>query len=111
MVGDYNMPAITWTIDDEGTGALIATNANTKYEQKFVELLNSNCLKQINSYPNANGIFLDLIMVTNNINCDVTLPNGPQLLDHTSAHHLAYITEFTYETLSQKPIIKFDRSI
>lgn len=96
IVGDFNMPNITWQPHDDHPGCLIATSFKYKYEEKFVETLTSFCLKQINHISNQFGIFLDLIIATDITNVTIHQATGTQLLDATTNYHRAYIIELTY---------------
>lgn len=101
IFGDFNMPNIIWTLHDDNPGCLTAIRTKYRYEEKFIELLSTYCLKQINHIENQHNKLLDLIIAT-----DITITNlavyeatGAQLLDRVTQHHPAYIVDMTYMSL------------
>lgn len=88
LAGDFNLPGIEWSFADEDSSFLtpvisvFSTDAAT-----FIEIIAEFGLCQINSTPNANGKFLDLVLVTNPE--DYAMANGAIVapFDRSTQHH------------------------
>lgn len=106
IFGDFNMPIIIWQSHEDHPGSLIATATKFKFENNFVELLTSFCMKQINHIASQFGKFLDLIIATDITNVTIQEAFGTQLLDSTTIHHPAFLLDLTYLSTTIKTIRK-----
>jgi len=61
IIGDFNLPNITWVPDDECADFLLPTNVTSATEQNFVDTVYMCGLNQINSIKNYRDRYLDLV--------------------------------------------------
>jgi hypothetical protein len=59
VLGDFNLPKVEWGVRKDGS-TLLPTYITTDLESDLIDMLCCD-LGQINSIPNQNGTFLDLI--------------------------------------------------
>lgn len=64
VCADLNLPYVKWTEDDENPGVMIPGNVNTEIERRVCDGIIGNGLYQINTKPNANGRYLDLVFAS-----------------------------------------------
>lgn len=94
VTGDFNLPQIGWSIDDENVPCLIPCNVTSEVETLFTDTLAGLNLSQINGIFNNRGRLLDLIYTTES---DEFLVNrSTNLLKHENIHHPAI--EIIFET-------------
>lgn len=97
IVGDYNLPHLLWSYDDD-VDCYLPTNASTEQELVFVENMISSGLQQICNIRNSNGRLLDLAFVKN---CDVELFEAPSSILPTDRHHNPFVLRLTTQSASE----------
>ena len=97
ICGDFNKPAVEWNKSDYGFGAgsNISLQART-----LIDCYEIHNLRQINSIPNARGVFLDLFF-THMDNVRVSL--AEDCLTNISIHHPAFCLELDISNDNQAP--------
>lgn len=88
IVGDYNLPQLVWSYDED-VNSLLPSNASTEQEIALVESMVASGLHQLNSLLNSNGRTLDLAFV--NEPNDVELIEPPSALLRIDNHHKPFV--------------------
>lgn len=85
VVGDFNWPMATWMYDEESPGHLTNTFTGNAELNKFCKIYATNGLMQRNSFLNANGRILDLVLSS----FDCVVSSGCQVIgiDRSTNHH------------------------
>lgn len=100
ICGDFNLPEASWTNQDDGVSVQCPPFSSANIVCANYNYLN---MWQVNSIPNSNGRFLDLIF-SNCKESDVSV--AVDNIFGTSMHHLAY--EIAQPTSSVTDKLKFD---
>lgn len=92
ILGDLNLSRIRWTFTDEEFGFLTpepATFAFNMYEMAALNTFARMDLKQMNSFPNSNGVFLDFVLVNNTSGVEIHQVSHADSIDENSRNHSA----------------------
>ena len=84
VVGDFNLPSITWTLDPDDM-MLVPTNVSSTIEKIVIDSFLSNNLLQINNITNFFGKFLDLVFLSDDFDFSVNQVKFP--LARNDLHH------------------------
>jgi hypothetical protein len=88
VLGDFNLPKVEWGVQEDGGSTLLPMGITNDLESDLIEGMLGCDLGQINSIPNQNGTFLDLIFSNASTEITVEICESPLLgLDR---HHRAY---------------------
>lgn len=88
VVGDYNLPGLSWFLDDD-LNSYLPSNASSEAETTFAEMMISTGLHQVNSLLNTNDRLLDLAFVSDAGEVEVLDP--PTNLLRLDAHHKPFV--------------------
>ncbi|KAL1378995.1 hypothetical protein pipiens_015226 [Culex pipiens pipiens] len=88
VTGDYNLPHLSWTFDDDVNG-FIPLNASSEQELALTENVVATGLLQICSLMNANGRILDLAFVNDAHSVELIEP--PSSILRTDRHHKPFV--------------------
>lgn len=91
MLGDYNLPHLIWSYDDE-INAYLPTNASSESEITLTESVLSVGLFQVLNVLNQNGRLLDLAFVNDAHSVEVLEPPTPLL--KVDQHHKPILLNF-----------------
>ncbi|KAL1374797.1 hypothetical protein pipiens_017885, partial [Culex pipiens pipiens] len=94
VVGDYNLPALTWFFDDD-THSFLPINASAEQEVLLLESMLSCGLLQINNLASAHGNLLDLAFVSDATAAELIDPPCPLL--KPDAHHKPILLKLDYD--------------
>lgn len=102
IVGDFNFPAIEWREEDDDVNGLspLINNLNTPILDDFLYFVSAQNLFQVNSCPNSNGKFLDLLFSNDPANSICRIPHVDTLIDKNSHHHNAICLEIITNNVS-----------
>lgn len=78
VVGDFNLPRLTWERDDD-INALLPSNASSEQEIVLVETMVASSLHQVNTFRNSTGRILDLAFVSEPDDVELLEPPTPLL--------------------------------
>lgn len=78
LLGDYNLPQLQWSLDEDLNGYLPA-NASSEQELVLTESISSCGLVQLNSISNTNGRLLDLVFTNSPDDFEILRPVSPLL--------------------------------
>lgn len=92
IAGDFNMPKIDWIRKGDHMLPENINKAKPRFRE-FIREVNKLKLKQINSIPNKNGRFLDLVFTNMSEICSVSLPTE-EFTPDTERHHRGTVVEF-----------------
>ena len=84
LLGDYNLPFLLWSFDDDINGYL-PSNASSEQEVALTESISACGLVQINSVVNRNNRILDLVFTSSADTIEISQPTLPLL--PTDDHH------------------------
>jgi hypothetical protein len=87
VLGDFNLPKVEWGVQEDGS-TLVPMGVTTDLESDLIESMLCCDLGQINSIPNQNGTFLDLIF--SNAGTDITVEICESPLLGLDRQHRAY---------------------
>lgn len=94
VIGDFNMPKMKWVYLDENQNYLSnVTTTLSENEKLFLHIFSSFGLMQINSRPNPQGVFLDLVFTNDTMNVSTRSAEAHEQFDNDSHHHKAIIIE------------------
>ncbi|XP_055590807.1 uncharacterized protein LOC129742888 [Uranotaenia lowii] len=93
LAGDYNLPNLLWTFDEDADGFL-PVNASTEQELAVIESTIACGLSQMCSLANANGRILDLLFVNRPDLADILHP--PNAILNTDRHHYPTVLLLDY---------------
>ncbi|KAL1381077.1 hypothetical protein pipiens_013730 [Culex pipiens pipiens] len=88
VVGDYNLPGLRWTFDDD-VNAFIPNNASTEIELDLMESLLTSGMQQVCNLSNARGNILDLAFVNDADRVDLIEP--PSAILKPDRHHKQFV--------------------
>ncbi|KAL1381013.1 hypothetical protein pipiens_013780 [Culex pipiens pipiens] len=88
VVGDYNVPNLTWHFDEDINGYL-PSGQSTEQEVALIEDVLGTGLQQMFDLPNANGRLLDLALVSDSSRFQLIEP--PRAILKVDAHHMPFI--------------------
>lgn len=88
VVGDYNLPRLTWHFDDE-VDCYLPINASSEQEITLTENILASGLKQICDVTNENGRLLDLAFV--NTVAYVECIEPPSAILRVDRHHTPFV--------------------
>ena len=100
-MGDYNLPHLSWVLDDEVNG-LIPLNAASEQELALTENLISTGLQQICTLTNVNGRILDLAFVNNAESVELIEP--PSAILQTDRHHKPFVLRVDLRDSPDEPM-------
>lgn len=99
VVGDYNLPHLSWTLDED-INSYLPSNASSESEIVFTETMIASGLHQINTLRNSNNRILDLAFVSDT--CHVELIEPPSALLKLDAHHKPFVLRIQFDENSQQ---------
>lgn len=112
LVGDFNMPTIEWNYDDDAPGFLsVKSHTYSRHVDFFIEVVDRNCLYQLNDIANENGNILNLILATKYDEINVTKVDESELIDKNSASHNALSVRLNIATSLDFDTTNLSRSI
>ncbi|KAL1400898.1 hypothetical protein pipiens_007045, partial [Culex pipiens pipiens] len=94
VVGDYNLPALTWFFDDD-TQSFLPINASADQEVLLMESMLSSGLLQINNLASTHGNLLDLAFVSDTTAAELFDPACPLL--KPDPHHKPILVKLDYD--------------
>lgn len=105
MVGDFNLPKITWIHDNERPGSLICTDESglSPCEIKFLRLIETFGFSQMNGILNSKGVYLDLLLTTSCKDFRIFESSAEENLDRVTQHHKPYCIEY-FDFYTEKPV-------
>lgn len=106
IAGDFNLPGIRWNFSDGNVGFLSPSTGLNNAESKFVDIITSHGVFQINPLTNTRGIYLDLVFVTDVSNTQIVLPQIEEQIDHNTRHHNAILVVVSYLPLVERDQFK-----
>ena len=86
---NFNISSIDWNCNTSVRN--VSFNANSDVEFLLFEFLSYYSLNQINIIPNDNNIILDLTIVNNNLNANISVPFCP--IFSKTLHHTLLLIE------------------
>jgi len=100
IVGDFNLPKVQWSIDDDDQNVLIPTVLEPAFAADYINGLMSIGVHQINNIRNKNDKLLDLIFTNDitNISIDHAKP-----LTKVDAYHPPILATFEWHGKSNDP--------
>jgi len=93
VLGDYKLPYLVWTFDDDVNGYL-PINASAEQEIALTEPMLAVGLCQINDLTNINGRLLDLVFVNNPDSFEIIEP--PSAILKIDPHHKPFVLKFDH---------------
>lgn len=103
ILGDFNMPKITWSYDITTQQLMSNTSGDNNIENLFLDSIAFNNLYQHNSFPNSNQRILDLILSSRS-NIGLTCKCSHPLVSENE-HHPALVVDMSLSSGRQiKPI-------
>lgn len=98
VVGDYNLPHLSWHFDED-CNSYLPWNASSESEISFTESIIASGLHQLNSLRNANGRILDLAFVSESSYVELIEP--PSSLLKIDPHHKPFVIRLETEAGEQ----------
>ncbi|XP_055528077.1 uncharacterized protein LOC129720614 [Wyeomyia smithii] len=98
VVGDYNLPHLTWSYDND-VDSFVPTNASSEQELIFTENMIASGLQQICDVPNSHGRLLDLAFVSNS--SEIELIGMPFTLLPCDQHHKPFVLRLPTSSSSE----------
>lgn len=96
VFGDFNLSHIKWQYRSDNVGSLSPSTRLNQAEEKFVEILNTQGIFQVNPMVNSRGSSLDLILASDVSSVRVSTPQSEEMIDGNSIHHNASMTTVSY---------------
>lgn len=94
LVGDFNLPNVTWNIDPD-SGSLLPSNITSEVEMVFIDTIMAFDMQQINYVKNSNGKLLDLIFCNELDLFNVSESQTPFVIN--DVHHKAIEFSISYK--------------
>lgn len=101
IMGDFNMPSISWSPDLNLPGVYLPTGTQT--DEFFINLFFANDLKQIRE-PIANKNHLDLAFTDDENMAHCVQPTIEECLDRTSLHHAPFVMNVQIPSVIEEKI-------
>ena len=98
VVGDYNVPNLTWHFDED-FNAYLPSGQSTEQEVALIEDVLGTGLQQVFDLPNANGRLLDLALVSDSSRFLLIEP--PRAILKIDVHHRPFILVYDTQTLEK----------
>lgn len=109
VVGDYNLPHLTWVFDDD-LNSFIPTNASSEQETALTESMFASGLHQLCSVTNANNRSLDLAF--SNAPDNIEILEAPLPILREDPHHRPFVlyldARVSIEGEQQQPVDELD---
>lgn len=86
VMGDFNLPMVDWTVDENNSCVYLPTNVNSNTADNLLSTLLAYDLSQVNSFRNNQGKLLDLVF--SNCTNDVILMDCNQPLSKIDVLHV-----------------------
>lgn len=110
ILGDFNLSNISWSASFSNYG-LTPTNVTAYHESYLLDSLLSFNLVQINNFVNKLNRILDLIFISDNINCKIEECYFP--ISRCDKHHVPLVLNFEFYnffTLPSAEVLSFNYS-